>query len=566
LLSQNVDTHVPPPTALHLLTHPVKALSHAPSSAVLPVAPFSFRQNSIHTMLFSIPATPDFPAQAGDLPDGNHTGQFEYSKQGFELPAADCSMASMGYAMPAPTAVSNSSMSSRPAPLHMPCVLDIDDHDAQPPSPDGNFSHHDRDLLAKSSVACSDGFGVASACLRSTTNPSITSGDLSASRATASQRLGRGAWGLVDMHHHTALNRLGAEKRVPLSSCHGAVASAELSFAERAIAVAEQRPELGVFEHIVEIFAASLDSDCGDIVVTMECLQVGSLSHVVRALPPTSSFTPLAFRAGGDWLAVDLRSNPVSPEQSGRVPAAVPLQPSAQTSLLTLCPALPPAGQAVNADDSSPNVPSQRSLSRSYLPSGDVPLDVPVVASLTRDVLVGLRTMHTHLNALHRDIKPGNILLTEDGRAKLADFGLAVVLRQGEVSTTEPTGSYAYMSPERLRGEAHGAKADVWSVGVTVLELACDRHPFLAHDKPLTHDQRFWILATQLGVAPAVEADVTGNPDVLPCVHKAIRRSGLRDDFHFSDFVQRALHPEAAWRASVDELLAHPWLDGVDSA
>jgi hypothetical protein len=522
-------------------------------------------------MLFSIPATPDFPAQAGDLPDGNHTGQFEYSKQGFELPAADCSMASMGYAMPAPTAVSNSSMSSRPAPLHMPCVLDIDDNDAQPSSPGGNFSHHDRDLLAKSSVACSDGFGVASACLRSTTNPSITSGDLSASRATASQRLGRGAWGLVDMHHHAALNRLVAEKRVPLSSCHGAVASAELSFAERAIAVAEERPELGVFEHIVEIFAASLDSDCGDIVVTMECLQVGSLSHVVRALPPTSSFTPLAFRAGGDWLAVDLRSNPVSPEQSGRVPAAVPLQPSAQTSLLTLCPALPPAGQAVNADDSSPNVPSQRSLSRSYLPSGDVPLDVPVVASLTRDVLVGLRTMHTHLNALHRDIKPGNILLTEDGRAKLADFGLAVVLRQGEVSTTEPTGSYAYMSPERLRGEAHGAKADVWSVGVTMLEALSGKHPFIDLSKPAdTPRCRFWSVTEALGLMLSeedskqmVRASVEAAVDRLNSSPSFVNMNESDRDL-VMDFMLRALDVDPARRASVDELLAHSWLQTAD--
>jgi serine/threonine protein kinase len=330
--------------------------------------------------------------------------------------------------------------------------------------------------------------------------------------------IGRGASATVLLAYSDTLGTSVAEKRVRTTTDAGMLAATtELQFAERVFEIAEQHPTPGSFDvwsYIIEIFEARLEPEKNEAVIVMEYARGGAVSQLLSS-------------ACG----------------SSRGPRAPPtLNPD--VSLLALQLHESPPGDLFIV----PSISSEE------------------LKSITRDVLMGLHTMHTHLNALHRDIKPGNILLTEDGRAKLADFGLAVVLRQGEVSTTEPTGSYAYMSPERLRGEAHGAKADVWSVGVTVLELACDRHPFLAHDKPLTHDQRFWILATQLGVAPAVEADVTGNPDVLPCVHKAIRRSGLRDDFHFSDFVQRALHPEAAWRASVDELLAHPWLDGVDSA
>jgi serine/threonine-protein kinase len=101
---------------------------------------------------------------------------------------------------------------------------------------------------------------------------------------------------------------------------------------------------------------------------------------------------------------------------------------------------------------------------------------------------------HAHgRGVIHRDVKPSNLMLADDGRVLLIDFGLAKVSDQDSMtrSGVQP-GSLAYMSPEQVRGEAVDARTDIWSLGVTLYELLTLRSPFAG---PTEAETRTAILA-----------------------------------------------------------------------
>jgi len=103
---------------------------------------------------------------------------------------------------------------------------------------------------------------------------------------------------------------------------------------------------------------------------------------------------------------------------------------------------------------------------------------------------------------VHRDVKPGNIMLTRGGRIKVADFGVAKAIGEQTDLTRTGTviGSPAYMAPEQVRGEVLDGRADLFSLGVVLYELLLRRKPFPAdtvttliyqilHDDPLADPQ-----------------------------------------------------------------------------
>jgi serine/threonine-protein kinase len=98
---------------------------------------------------------------------------------------------------------------------------------------------------------------------------------------------------------------------------------------------------------------------------------------------------------------------------------------------------------------------------------------------VVRQVALALEHAHER-GVLHRDIKPGNILITRDGRVKVADFGIGKLLTAGGdlTRTGQMVGSPAYMSPEQIRGEKIDGRSDFFSLGVVLYELLTGSRPF----------------------------------------------------------------------------------------
>jgi serine/threonine-protein kinase len=108
----------------------------------------------------------------------------------------------------------------------------------------------------------------------------------------------------------------------------------------------------------------------------------------------------------------------------------------------------------------------------------DGPLDPARVTWIARDVLAGLAAAH-EIGIVHRDVSPGNILLTETGRAKIGDFGIAKAAESQTVTVVgQVLGTPAYVAPERLRGEPATPASDVYGLGATLYEAVSGAPPF----------------------------------------------------------------------------------------
>ncbi|XP_050823539.1 dual specificity mitogen-activated protein kinase kinase 5 isoform X4 [Gopherus flavomarginatus] len=101
-----------------------------------------------------------------------------------------------------------------------------------------------------------------------------------------------------------------------------------------------------------------------------------------------------------------------------------------------------------------------------HVPSGKI-LAVKVVKGLT---------YLWSLKILHRDVKPSNMLVNTRGQVKLCDFGVSTQLVNSIAKTY--VGTNAYMAPERISGEQYGIHSDVWSLGISFMELALGRFPY----------------------------------------------------------------------------------------
>jgi serine/threonine protein kinase, bacterial len=113
------------------------------------------------------------------------------------------------------------------------------------------------------------------------------------------------------------------------------------------------------------------------------------------------------------------------------------------------------------------------------------PMPPHAVVAVLRPVLGGLATAH-RAGLVHRDVKPENVLISDDGDVKIADFGLVrAVAAAGITSTSVILGTAAYLSPEQVRDGNAGPRSDVYSAGILTYELLTGRTPFTG-DSPLS--------------------------------------------------------------------------------
>jgi serine/threonine-protein kinase len=99
-------------------------------------------------------------------------------------------------------------------------------------------------------------------------------------------------------------------------------------------------------------------------------------------------------------------------------------------------------------------------------------------ARIARDVARALEAAHEH-GIVHRDVKPANVLIANDGRVKVTDFGIARAVSEAQLTLPGTTlGSVHYLSPEQVRGEPASASSDIFGLGIVLYEMLTGRRPW----------------------------------------------------------------------------------------
>ena len=140
----------------------------------------------------------------------------------------------------------------------------------------------------------------------------------------------------------------------------------------------------------------------------------------------------------------------------------------------------------------------------------EAPMDYRKVIDISKQVASALRVAHKN-KIIHRDVKPHNIMITNDGVVKLADFGIARAVNDATLSTgSKIVGSVHYFSPEQARGNYVDERSDIYSLGIVMYEMLTGKVPFDG-DNPVTvalkHINEEIIPPSELvpGIPPALE-------------------------------------------------------------
>ncbi len=152
------------------------------------------------------------------------------------------------------------------------------------------------------------------------------------------------------------------------------------------------------------------------------------------------------------------------------------------------------------------------------------PLEVPEAVRITEGILTALEYSH-RAGVVHRDIKPGNVMITTTGQVKVMDFGIARAISDSSATVAQTTavlGTASYFSPEQAKGETVDARTDLYSTGVVLFEMLTGRPPFRG-DTPVAVAYQH---VSETPVAPS-----TINPKVSPAMDVVVAHALAKDRF-----------------------------------
>ena len=174
-----------------------------------------------------------------------------------------------------------------------------------------------------------------------------------------------------------------------------------------------------------------------------------------------------------------------------------------------------------------------------YIPGGNIyslvqrlrPVSLKGIASIMKDVISAVYFLH-HMSPkiVHRDIKPENVLLDQQNRAKLTDFGWSNYM-QGNMKRTTVCGTPVYLAPEIINNTGHDEHVDIWCIGILLFELIVGRPPFSGETEQII---RYNIMKMRINWPDNIDRDA-------------------------ADLISRILKYNPEERISLEQMLLHPF-------
>jgi len=191
-----------------------------------------------------------------------------------------------------------------------------------------------------------------------------------------------------------------------------------------------------------------------------------------------------------------------------------------------------------------------------------------VLGKITVAVLAGLRYLRDQQKLLHRDVKPSNILVNTRGEIKMCDFGVSGELINSKANSF--VGTRSYMSPERLLGTGYNIRSDIWSLGLSLVEMAIGQYPIPPPDPAVLRENFMGhkTVTSGEGTIPVMNSEPDSRPPMAIfelldyIVNEPPPALPTDEPFtpQFRDFIHQCLLKNPTDRADMKRLDDHEWV------